>query len=104
LTAYISGNASAVNPNALASNALSGNYPDPVGTQTDINYTLAQSGPVSLVVYNTLGEQVATVVNGMQGAGEHSATFNTGTLPNGAYCYKLQSGDFTATRTMIINR
>ena len=104
LTTYFSGTSLAVTPGGANENSLDGIYPNPVGTSSAINYTLAQSGPVSLTVYNTLGEQVGTVVNGVQGGGEHSATFVPGTLPNGMYYYKLQSGDFTATRTMVINR
>ncbi len=104
LTAYFSGTSSAVDPNAQNVNALSGNYPDPVSTTTEINYNLAQSGPVTLNVYNALGQNVGTLVNSVQGAGEHTATFNSGTLPDGMYYYKLQSGEFTATQPMVVAR
>ncbi len=105
MVTYLSGNApSGVNSVGMPENSLDGNYPNPVGTSTAINYNLAQSGPVMLTVYNTLGEKVQTVLNTVQGAGEHSANFNTGMLPNGMYYYKLQSGEFSATRTMVIDR
>ncbi len=84
--------------------SLDGNYPNPVSTTTDISYTLGASGPVTLDVYNTLGQKVGSVVNNVQSAGAHTATFNTGTLPNGLYYYKLQSGEFNATNTMVIAR
>ncbi|MFI5202092.1 MAG: T9SS type A sorting domain-containing protein [Candidatus Kapaibacterium sp.] len=83
---------------------LEQNFPNPVSSSTEIDYNLASAAPVLLTVYNQLGQQVATAANSVQSAGEHSTTFNAGTLPNGMYYYKLQSGDFTATRTMVINR
>ncbi len=104
MSAHFSGTSLGVNDNTAMQNSLAASYPNPVSSTSEINYNLAQSGPVSLTVYNTLGEQVGTLVNSMQGAGEHTASFNAGTLPNGMYYYKLQSGDFTATRTMVINR
>ena len=104
LTAYFSGSPLAVTPSDPNAYGLSGNFPNPVGTSTAISYNLAQSGPVSLTLYNALGERVGTVVSGVQGAGAHSATFTPGTLPNGMYYYKLQSGDFSATRQMVISR
>ncbi len=104
LNAYYSGTAAAVNENGTVPNELEGNYPNPVSTTSEIRYHLAQSGPVSIQVFNQLGEVVGTVVNGIQGAGGHTATFNAGMLTNGMYYYKLQSGDFTSTRTMVISR
>ena len=104
MIAYLHGASSGVTDNSTSGYRLAENFPNPVNSQSVIPYNLAQSGPVSLTVYNALGEQVGTLVNSMQGAGEHTASFNAGTLPNGMYYYKLQSGDFTATRTMVINR
>ena len=84
---------------------LGTNYPNPVSTSTtEISYNLGASGPVTLEVYNVLGENVGTLVNSVQGAGEHTATFSVGALPDGMYYYKLQSGEFTATNTMVIAR
>jgi len=105
MIAYLHGVSNAgVDDNSQSGYRLAENFPNPISSTSEIPYNLAQSGPVSITVYNTLGEQVATVVNGTQGAGEHSATFQAGTLPNGMYYYKLQSGNFTATRTMVISR
>jgi hypothetical protein len=84
--------------------SLSPNYPNPVSNTTDISYNLAASGPVTLNVYNQLGEQVALVVNAVQGAGQHEVTFNTANLPDGMYFYRLQAGDFVDTKSMVVSK
>ena len=105
LITYFSGTALGVDESSSLSYSLDQNYPNPVSTTAEINYNLAVSGPVTLKVYNALGEEVETVMNSsIQGAGQHSATFNAGTLPDGMYYYKLQSGEFTATHSLVIAR
>ena len=104
MSAHFSGTASGVDDNSTPQNTLAENFPNPVSTTTEINYNLAASGPVNLSMYNALGEKVGTIVNGIQGAGQHTANFNIGTLPDGMYYYKLQSGEFSATQTMVIAR
>jgi hypothetical protein len=94
----------AVNENPTDQYRLAGNYPNPVSTTSEINYNLGISGPTTLKVYNSLGQEVSSLVNSVQGAGEHTATFSSGTLPDGMYYYKLQSGEFSATNTMVIAR
>jgi beta-galactosidase len=73
--------------------SLQQNYPNPFNPVTSISYTIPATLPVKLDVYNTLGEQVATVVNEMQSIGTHTATFDAAELPSGIYFYKLQAGD-----------
>ena len=69
------------------------NYPNPFNPVTNISYTIPATLPVTLGVYNTLGEQVATIVNETQSIGTHTATFDGADLPSGIYFYKLQAGD-----------
>jgi hypothetical protein len=69
------------------------NYPNPFNPVTNISYTIPATLPVSLKVYNTLGEQVATIVDETQSIGTHTATFDGAALPSGIYFYKLQAGD-----------
>jgi hypothetical protein len=102
--AYLHGAAAGVTNDPTSSNILGTNYPNPVSTTTDISYNLALSGPVTMNVYNALGQNVGTVVNDIEGAGQHTVTFNSGTLPDGIYYYKIQSGEFTATNSMVIAR
>jgi hypothetical protein len=79
-------------------------FPNPVSNSTEIDYNLTEAAPVSLTVYNQLGQRVASLVNEVQSSGEHSAIFNTTNLPNGMYYYKLQSGDYSATQNMVVNK
>jgi hypothetical protein len=81
---------------------LSQNYPNPFNPTTDINFTVPEAGNVKLAVYNTLGQEVAVLVNGMVTAGLHSAVFNASSLPSGAYFYKLQSSNSVMMKKMML--
>jgi hypothetical protein len=78
------------------------NYPNPFNPATVINYQLASAGKVSLKVYDLLGREVATLVNGMKAAGNYSATLNAGNLPSGVYFYRLQTGSFNSTKKLVL--
>jgi hypothetical protein len=69
--------------------ALSQNYPNPFNPTTTINYQLQKAGSVSLKVYDMLGREVATLVNGEKTAGYYSATFDASRLSSGTYIYRL---------------
>ena len=81
---------------------LAQNYPNPFNPSTVISYNLKQAGPVKLQVYNSLGQQVATLANGTQSAGIHKVTFNAAGLNSGLYFYKLQAGNFTQIKKMML--
>lgn len=57
---------------------------------------------VTLTVFNTLGQQVATLVNSEVDAGYHEATFDATGLASGVYFYRLQAGDFTQTKKLCV--
>jgi hypothetical protein len=86
--------------------SLMHNYPNPFNPTTVIHYSLATSAQVSLKVYNSIGEEVAELVNSRQESGSYSVPFTalTGsrTLTSGVYFYRLQSGVFTDTKKMIL--
>ncbi|HZV13485.1 MAG TPA: T9SS type A sorting domain-containing protein, partial [Candidatus Kapabacteria bacterium] len=85
----------AVNENPATSPAqfsLLQNYPNPFSGMTNFEYGISNEEHVTLKIYNALGEEVATLVNGETAAGEHSATFNAYNLQNGIYFYKLTAG------------
>jgi hypothetical protein len=68
---------------------LQQNYPNPFNPSTSIRFSVAQSGHVSLKVYNVLGVEVASLVNEQKGAGTFSVKWNAGGLPSGMYLYRL---------------
>lgn len=82
--------------------ALYPNYPNPFNPSTRIAYDLARTSNVTLTAFDLLGRKVATLANGVQVAGSHTATFNGADLPSGIYFYRLQAGDFVAARKMVL--
>jgi len=78
------------------------NYPNPFNPVTKIKFDLADSGPVSIVVYNILGEKVTTLLNKRMNAGSHVIRFNGSLLPSGLYFYRIQAVGFSAVRKMIL--
>lgn len=90
--------------------ALAQNYPNPVSTSaTTIKYALKNPGSTSLKIFNLLGEEVKTLVNAKQDANFYSVYWdgkdNSGReVSNGVYFYKLSSGNFTATKKMMVLR
>ncbi len=85
-----------------ASFALDQNYPNPFNPTTTIRYSVATGGFVSLKVYNALGQELATLVNGIVSPGEHTAMFDAARFPSGVYIYKLTSGNNVETRKMLL--
>lgn len=82
--------------------ALHGNYPNPFNPSTTIRYELPQATNVRLEVFDVLGRRVATVVDTHQPAGVHEALFAAGDLGSGIYLCRMKTGNFTATRRMML--
>ena len=81
---------------------LAQNYPNPFNPTTTINYSIPNSSFVKLVVYNSIGQEIATLVNETIAAGNHNVEFDASNLPSGIYFYKLQAGAFVETKKMIL--
>ncbi len=81
---------------------LSQNYPNPFNPSTQINYSIPVTSNVVLKIYNILGKEVATLVNGQKVAGNYTVTFDASKLASGVYFYKLQNGSFGETKKMIL--
>lgn len=81
---------------------LEQNYPNPFNPSTLIGYVLKEKSSVRLSVHNIIGEELAVLINETQDKGYHSVNFNAQNLPSGVYLYKLQAGDFTAMKKMIL--
>ncbi len=82
---------------------VSQNFPNPFNPSTSIKYQVPGNVFVSLKVYNSLGQDVATLVNGMVTAGSHEVNFNASNLSSGIYFYVLKAGEkFVQTRKMIL--
>jgi hypothetical protein len=80
---------------------LSENIPNPFTAFTDISFYMPQQGYAKLSVYNSIGQQVATLVDGDIASGSHKVVFNPGNLPAGLYYYQLRINSGTYSRQMI---
>ena len=83
---------------------LAQNYPNPFNPSTTIRVELPRSSQVSLRVYNTLGQEVATLLDEEKSAGVFDVRFDAGHLASGVYVYRLKAGDFVQTRKLILLR
>lgn len=81
---------------------LEQNYPNPFNPATQIRFATEKAQNITLKVYNLLGQEVATLVNGKVAAGEHQITFSANDLASGVYVYRLQAGDRLISRKMLL--
>ena len=82
--------------------ALDQNYPNPFNPSTTIRYGLPAKSHVTLLVYNSLGQQVADLVNGDINAGYSEVKFDGSNLASGAYFYRLQAGTYLQTKKLLL--
>ncbi|MCP4634099.1 MAG: T9SS type A sorting domain-containing protein, partial [candidate division Zixibacteria bacterium] len=80
--------------------ALGQNYPNPFNAATTIPFSVAETGNVTLEVYNLTGQLVETLIENHIEAGEYTVNWDASTYSSGVYFYKLQVGDYTTTKKL----
>ncbi len=89
-------------PRLPSSFALSQNYPNPFNPSTQIQFSVPQAGFVSLKVYDVLGREVATLINRELAPSSYSITWNAANVPSGVYLYRLDAGNYSVTKKMVL--
>ncbi|MBK6913140.1 MAG: T9SS type A sorting domain-containing protein [Ignavibacteriales bacterium] len=81
---------------------LGQNYPNPFNPSTTIEFFIPEREYVSLIVFNSLGEEVEALLSEEKEQGSYEVKFNASDLPSGVYFYKLQAGNFVETKKMTL--
>ena len=89
--------------------SLDQNYPNPFNPSTTINFGLASDSKVMLKVFNVLGQEILTLVNGNMVAGAHKVNFEASSLNSGIYFYRLEANvangnNFVDVKKMILTK
>lgn len=88
--------------NELPANYSISNFPNPFNPTTTINYQLPENGFVTIKVYDLLGKEIATLVNGSRTAGYYKVNFDASRLTSGVYVYTINAGNYTQSRKMLL--
>jgi hypothetical protein len=81
---------------------LEQNYPNPFNPTTTIGYVIQEKSSAKLTLLNTIGEEIAVLVNEEQDKGYHKVELNASTLASGIYFYQLSAGDFVEMKKMVL--
>ncbi|MHB8578784.1 MAG: T9SS type A sorting domain-containing protein [Ignavibacteriaceae bacterium] len=90
------------NANAVTNFTLSQNYPNPFNPSTEISFSVAKSGLVTLKVYDLLGRLVSTLVNENKSTGNYTVRFDASRLSSGTYIYQMSSNGVLLTKKMVL--
>lgn len=82
--------------------SLSQNYPNPFNPATTINYAVPEAGLVTLKIYDILGREVRTLVNGEKSPGRYSVNFDASALASGIYIYRITAGAYSSVKKMVL--
>jgi len=91
-----------VNPVIAGKYILNNNYPNPFNPLTRISFSVPQSGVVKLIIYDLLGKVVQTLVNENLKSGYYEVEWNASNYSSGVYFYRLEGGNFSQTKKMIL--
>ena len=78
------------------------NYPNPFNPETKIQFQVPKKDFVTIKVFNTLGKEIATLVNEEKQAGKYIVDFNAKGMPSGIYFYTIKTGSFCVTKKMTL--
>lgn len=81
---------------------LANNYPNPFNPSTVIKYEIGETSEVTLKIYNSLGEDVETLVSKIQSSGSYEVQFNAVGFSSGIYFYSIQAGENLAVKKMML--
>jgi hypothetical protein len=81
---------------------LAQNHPNPFNPMTRVTFSLPQASHVRLVIYNILGQPIATLVNGNREAGYHTVIWNASDAASGIYFYRIEADGFADTKKMVL--
>jgi hypothetical protein len=82
--------------------SLAQNYPNPFNPTTNIKFSFPHESKVILKIYNSIGQEVATLINDILPAGNYRYEFNASKLPSGFYIYSINAGNFVSTKKMLL--
>jgi hypothetical protein len=82
--------------------SLSQNYPNPFNPTTNIDFSIPATSKVSLKVYNVIGQEIATLVDGEMKAGNYQVSFNASGMASGVYFYRLTAGSFVMNKKFTL--
>jgi hypothetical protein len=80
------------------------NYPNPFNPSTTIEFTIPKTGFVTLIIYDILGKKVATLVSETLTAGSYEYQWDASGLASGVYFYRLEAGQFSQTKKLLLLR
>jgi hypothetical protein len=99
---YIHESEDTLNGNLPSEFVLYQNYPNPFNSRTTISYKISKQSFVSIQIYNSLGEYVASLENEEKSPGIYEVNFSAENLPSGIYLFRLNAGKFTDAKKMIL--
>gem|GEM_PF-3222923 len=82
--------------------ALNQNYPNPFNPSTTIKYSVPKAGLITIKVYDVLGKEIYTLVNGEKSVGNYSIEFDGSKFSSGIYFYRMQAGSYIETKKLIL--
>ena len=81
---------------------LYNNYPNPFNPVSKIKFDIPEANDVKITIFNSLGQNIATLVDSHLVPGSYSVEWNATIYPSGVYFYKITAGDFTQSKKMVL--